>query len=181
MRAESWQTAEVPGPIKAILVSEPKKVAELLKSSSNPVLFLGFQIMDLSSEGFDPMDIVGEISETTKARLVTSSKQVLAELRKRDLKDSHILPPIELADRLSDPNWEGIDGGGQHDLAIFVGMPYYFEWLILSRLKHFAYRHLKTLTLDPYYHPNASRSLPNLPPNRWRKFMEELASTLRGG
>jgi acetyl-CoA decarbonylase/synthase complex subunit epsilon len=61
-----------------------------------------------------------------------------------------------------------VDGKGQHDLALFVGLYYYMEWTILSGLKHFA-KHLKTISLDNVYHPHASWSFPNLSHEEWVK------------
>ena len=57
-------------------------------------------------------------------------------------------------------------GKTPYDLAIFVGLPYYMEWTILSGLKHFAPQ-LKTMTLDCVYQPNASWSFPNSTIKDW--------------
>jgi CO dehydrogenase/acetyl-CoA synthase complex epsilon subunit len=61
---------------------------------------------------------------------------------------------MHIGNRLVDPTWQGLDGKGHPDLALFVGLPYYMKALILSGLKHFA-PNLKTMTLDNMYHPHA--------------------------
>ena len=45
---------------------------------------------------------------------------------------------MDIGNRLVDSEWKGIDGKGPHDLALFVGLPYYMELTILSGLKHYA-------------------------------------------
>jgi len=79
-----------------------------------------------------------------------------------------------------DPEWKGLDGGGQYDLALFVGMPYYMEWVVLSGIKHFA-QNLKTITLDRFYHPHASWSFPNLPLKSWMENLKVIMEKLGGG
>jgi acetyl-CoA decarbonylase/synthase complex subunit epsilon len=76
------------------------------------------------------------------------------------------MPAMDIGNRLTDPDWKGLDGNGNYDLAIFVGLPYYMEWTILSGLKHFAPQ-LKTMTLDCVYQPNASWSFPNSTIKDW--------------
>jgi len=86
---------------------------------------------------------------------------------------------LELAERLRDPSWTGLDGEGQHDLVILLGYHYYYSWLILSGLKSFAHGHLKTFSLDPYYQPHASYSLQNYAlKERWVSFMKGMVASL---
>jgi acetyl-CoA decarbonylase/synthase complex subunit epsilon len=61
----------------------------------------------------------------------------------------------------SDPEWKGLDGMGQYDLAMIVGVPYYMEWLILSALKHSA-PDVKTISLDRFYQPKNLRQTRSL-------------------
>lgn len=86
---------------------------------------------------------------------------------------------MDIGNRLVDPEWQGIDGKGPHDLALFVGLPYYMESLILSGLKHFA-PSLKTITLDNLYHAHASWSFPNANSEEWAKNLKIMTSRFEG-
>jgi len=87
---------------------------------------------------------------------------------------------MDVGNRLVDPEWQGIDGKGHPDLALFVGLPYYMEALILSGLKHFA-PNLKTITLDNVYHPHASWSFPNAGAKDWAENLKVMTSKFEGG
>jgi acetyl-CoA decarbonylase/synthase complex subunit epsilon len=87
---------------------------------------------------------------------------------------------MDIGNRLVDPSWQGLDGKGHPDLAMFVGLPYYMEALILSGLKHFA-PDLRTMTLDNLYHPHASWSYPNGSLEDWAANLTVMTSKFEGG
>jgi len=88
------------------------------------------------------------------------------------------MPAMDIANRLRDPKWKGFDGKGQYDVALFVGLPYYMTWLILSGLKHFS-SNLKTISLDRFYQPHASWSFPNISVEEWRKNLDTIENKLK--
>jgi CO dehydrogenase/acetyl-CoA synthase complex epsilon subunit len=157
-------------------VDSPEKASGLLRRFRRPVVSIGSEILEYSGE--DICEQMEKICKTIDACIMSSSPSILERLDGGGLK---IKPSslLELADRLRDPAWMGIDGGGQHDVALFLGFNYYYSWLILSGLKNFAYKHLKTFSLDPYYQPNATYSLQNfVVKERWANFMSGLATSL---
>jgi acetyl-CoA decarbonylase/synthase complex subunit epsilon len=87
---------------------------------------------------------------------------------------------MDIGNRLVDPTWQGIDCKGHPDLAMFVGLPYYMEALILSGLKHFA-PDLRTMTLDNMFHAHASWSFPNASPKVWAENLTVMTSKFKGG
>jgi acetyl-CoA decarbonylase/synthase complex subunit epsilon len=87
---------------------------------------------------------------------------------------------MDMGNRLLDPEWQGLDGKGPYDLALFVGMPYYMEGLIICGLKHFA-PELKTITLDNLYHAHASWSFPNATLEEWANNLKVMTSKFEGG
>ena len=89
---------------------------------------------------------------------------MVGEFLKRGYEPAGFMSAMDIGNRLVDPEWQGIDGKGHPDLALFVGLPFYMEGLILSGLMHFA-PELKTITLDNMYHPHASWSFPT---ERWK-------------
>ncbi len=105
---------------------------------------------------------------------------MVSEFLKRGYKPAGWMPAVDIGNRLADSGWMGIDGKGPHDLALFVGLPYYMEWTILSGLKHFA-PNLKTMTLDNVYQPNASWSFPNIPEKDWVENLKVMIEKFEGG
>ena len=75
---------------------------------------------------------------------------------------------MDIGNRLQDPSWKGLDGKGSYDIALFLGLPYYMEFVILSCLKHFSNK-LKTISLNRYYNPHATWSFPNLKVEDWNE------------
>ena len=175
MRGEPWQTAEIPGPKKAHVITDPRIVASLIRRSSKPILVVG---------GEADASVVEEAIELSRAvgMPIVATPSTLKTFSERGFEEVHPLSAVEIGERLRDPDWEGLDGSGQYDLALLMGFKYYVSWLILSGLKHFARRgegYLMTVSLDPYYQPHASWSLPNLTPERWEENIKGVLQHLR--
>ena len=86
---------------------------------------------------------------------------------------------MDIGSRLADPEWKGLDGKGPYELALFIGLPYYMQFVILSGLKHFS-TNLTTISLDRFYNPHASWSFPNLSVKEWRENVDTVISKLEG-
>jgi len=158
--AEPWQTAEIPGPKKALVITKPEVVAAMLKKAKHPVLIVGHKAAEIRVGNRRLIDYLIKLAEKAAIPVVATAHTV-SEFSKRNYKPAGFMSAVDIGNRLVDSEWIGIDGKGQHDLALFVGLPYYMEWTILSGLKHFA-SNLKTITLDNFYHPHASWSFPNI-------------------
>ena len=116
-------------------------------------------------EGLKLIDYLIELA--TKAHIpVVVTASTNREFLSRGFTPAALMPAVDIGNRLTDPAWKGFDSKDSYDLAIFVGLPYYMEWTILSGLKHFAPQ-LKTMTLDCVYQPNASWSFPNSTIKDW--------------
>ncbi len=176
-RAESWQTAEIPGPKKALTPKTPETIALFIKRAKRPLIVAGSECIKLEVNGERYIDYIIKIAKTGNIPVVATAHTVKSFLEK-GIREIFSMSAMEVADRLRDPEWKGFDGKGQYDLVLFAGMKYYFEWLILSGLKHFA-PHLKTVSLDKYYQPHASWSFPNLPDKEWRETLLKIAEKLK--
>jgi acetyl-CoA decarbonylase/synthase complex subunit epsilon len=165
MAAEPWQTAEIPGPKKALVVTKPEVVATMIKKAKHPILVVGHKAVETELEKKKLIDYMIELAKKAEIPVVATA-HIISEFHKRKYKPAGFLPAVDIGNRLVDAEWAGIDGKGPHDLALFVGLPYYMEWVILSGLKHFA-PNLKTVTLDNVYHPHASWSFPNTSVKDW--------------
>jgi acetyl-CoA decarbonylase/synthase complex subunit epsilon len=177
--AEPWQTAEIPGPKKALVITKPEAVAAMIKKAKHPILIVGHKAAEI--ELGDERLIDHMIRLAKKANIpVVATAHMIGEFLKRGYKPAGWMPAVDIGNRLTDPEWSGLDGKGQYDLALFAGLPYYMEWTILSGLKHFA-PNLKTITLDNVYHPHASWSFPNMSAKDWMENLKVIIEKLEGG
>jgi acetyl-CoA decarbonylase/synthase complex subunit epsilon len=179
MAAEPWQIAEIPGPKKALVITKPEVVAAMIKRAKHPVLVVGHKAAEIDFENGKLIDFIIEFSRKSRIPVVATA-HIVSEFIRRGFKPAAYMPAVDIGNRLTDPSWDGADGKGQHDLALFIGLYYYMEWTILSGLKHFAH-HLKTITLDNVYHPHASWSFPNLPYEEWVKNLKVILEKFEGG
>lgn len=163
--AEPWQTAEIPGPKRAFVITKPEAVAAMIKKAKHPILIVGSKTAEIDVEDKKLIDYMIDFAKKSKIPVVATA-HMISEFLKRGYKPASWMPAVDIGNRLVDPEWSGIDGKGPHDLALFIGLPYYMEWAILSGLKHFA-PNLKTITLDNVYHPQANWSFPNTSVKDW--------------
>ncbi|MEM2975543.1 MAG: CO dehydrogenase/acetyl-CoA synthase complex subunit epsilon [Candidatus Bathyarchaeia archaeon] len=177
--AEPWQTAEIAGPKKAMVITKPEVVVSMIKTAKRPILIVGSESLNIkcsSEENF--MDYVIHLAKIVNIPVVATA-HIVGEFVKKGFKPSAWMPLVDIANRLQDSEWKGLDGNGQYDLAVFAGFPYYMEWVVLNNLKHFA-PNLKTITLDRYYQPNASWSFPNLSVDNWSQNLQAIIEKLGG-
>jgi anaerobic carbon-monoxide dehydrogenase, CODH/ACS complex subunit epsilon len=162
---ESWQTAEIPGPKKASLIIKPDIADAMIRRAKRPLMIVGHGIIEYEVEEQKLIDYLIELAKKAHIPVVVTAS-TNREFLNRGFTPSALMPAVDIGNRLTDPGWKGFDGRDAYDLAIFVGLPYYMEWTILSGLKHFA-PNLKTMTLDCVYQPNASWSFPNSTIKDW--------------
>ena len=172
------QTAEIAGPKKAFLIQKPEVAAAMIKRAKRALLVVGSKAVNIRSRDGDFVDTamrLGRLENTT----VAATGHLVGEFRRRDDEEVYTMPLMNLGDRLRDPEWEGFDGKGAYNLALFVGFPYYLEWLVLSGLKSFA-PNLTTISLERVYQPNASWSFGNMTQEEWEEVIEKIVSILEG-
>lgn len=173
---EPWQTAEVPGPKKALIINNPQIIVALIRRSKKPVIIAGHRAAEIKLKNGFLIDYIIRIAQ--KARIpVISSPIIQKDFIERGFSDFIGMPLVEIGSRLIDPEWRGFNGEGIYDLAIFAGFTYYVGWLLLSSLKHFSSQ-TKTISLDMYYQPHASWSFPNMSQSDWEKNLEAIIEGL---
>ncbi|MEM3506258.1 MAG: CO dehydrogenase/acetyl-CoA synthase complex subunit epsilon [Candidatus Bathyarchaeia archaeon] len=173
-KAEPWQKAEIPGPIKALPVTKPEVIAAMIKRSKRPILLVGNKALE--NDGFG-VEFSIKLAKTINISTVATA-HILKEFKNRGFQPNSWMSLMEIANRLSDPEWKGLDGISNYDLVIFLGFNYYLQWTVLSSLKHFA-NHLKTVSIDRFYQPHANWSLTNLSIEEWKKFLTEVLDLLK--
>ncbi len=175
---ESWQKAEIAGPKKALVITKPEVAAAMIKRAKRPILVVGHKAAEIDMEEKKLIDYMIDLAKSGGIPVVATA-HIVSEFLKRDYRPASWMPAVDIGNRLSDPEWSGLDGKGQYDLALFVGLPYYMEWTILSGLKHFA-PNLKTVTLDRVYHPNASWSFPLTSSKDWIEGLKVIIEKVGG-
>lgn len=108
---------------------------------------------------------------------IVATAHTIKEFVKNGFYSAVQMSAMDIGNRLNDQNWTGLDGNGSYDIALFMGLPYYMEFVILSGLKHFS-TDLKTIALDRYYNPHASWSFPNLKVEGWIQSFETILKIL---
>lgn len=178
MKAEPWQKAEIAGPKKALLILKPEVVVAMIKRAKNPILIVGHLASREYSDDVKMIDYAIRLSEISGIPIVATAHTV-REFLKREFQPAASMSAMDIGNRLKDQDWRGLDGKRPHDLALFMGLPYYMEFVILAGLKHFSEK-LKTISLDRYYNPHATWSFPNIKVKDWNDNFKIILSKLEG-
>jgi len=148
------------------LLCTPKIAKLMLKKAKRPLMVIGPLVTE------DPVfSLAVDIAKKWNMPIVTTG-DAFKVFNDKGI-DTTSYGVVEIVNLLKDPEWQGINGEGQHDLVIFIGVIYYIASQGLSSLKHFA-PHLKTLTICKYFHSNADASFPNMKNDEWFKYLEKL-------
>jgi len=179
MSCEPWQCAEVAATKKANSITKPEVAVAMIKKATRPILIVGSNATERWMEGTQLIEYIINFAKASKVPVVATAHMV-GEFLKRGYEPAAFMSAMDIGNRLADPEWRGIDGKGHPNTALFVGIPYYMEALILSGLKHFA-PGLKTVTLDNMYHPHASWSFPNATLEDWANNLKVMTQKFEGG
>lgn len=176
MSAEPWQRAEIPGPKKALVFAKPEVVVTMVKTAKRPILIVGHEAVNKGLGEEKVIDYMIRMAKMAEIPVVATA-HIFGEFVKRGFQPATWMSAMDITNRLQDPEWKGLDGMGQYDLALFIGIPYYMEWVILSSLKH-ASTDLKTISLGRFYQPHATCSFSNFSLKYWIKCIKVIISGL---
>ncbi|MDW8023493.1 MAG: CO dehydrogenase/acetyl-CoA synthase complex subunit epsilon [Nitrososphaerota archaeon] len=174
---QPWQTAEVTSTRRAWIIANANVAVNLIQKSLRPVLVVGNAVAEVEFEGKKLIDYVIELARETNVPVIATS-HVVGEFLKRNYKPAAVMSLMEVGNRLVDREWNGVGGDGPYDMVLFIGLPYYMSYEILSALKNFATK-LVTVNLDNAYNPQASWSLPNVSVKEWVNFITGITSKLK--
>ncbi|MEM4245742.1 MAG: CO dehydrogenase/acetyl-CoA synthase complex subunit epsilon [Candidatus Bathyarchaeia archaeon] len=176
--AEPWQRAEVPGTKKALLLPKPQVLTGLVRKTKKRIMIVGSETFTFGIAEKELIECIRRFTQNEGIH-VHASANTIRRFLENGFEPESFGPVFEIANRLQDSNWKGLDGEGNYDIALLIGLPYYMGWLILSGLRNFA-TDLVTVSLDPYYQPNANWSLPNQSRENWIRFIKDLATSTTG-
>jgi len=163
----------------AKIMEDASQYSGLVRAAKRPLLIIGPMLEQWTVDGKVAMEYALEIAKAGNIPIcaTATTRKRLLEL---GVNPDSCYDGVEIVNHLKDPGWRGVKKEGNHDLVMFFGIRSDLEEQLLSVLKHFAYKHLKTMTLDKYYFPHANYSLPNFRKlTGWKKFLEDLISDLR--
>lgn len=175
-KAESWQKAEIAGPKKALLILKPEVVVAMIKRAKRPLVIVGHLAAEDYSDDVKMIDYAIRMSKINGIPVVATG-HTIKEFVKKDFNSAVYMSAMDIGVRLTDPEWKGLDGKGPYDLALFMGLPYYMEFVILAGLKSFS-TDLNTISLDRFYDPHATWSFPNLSVKDWNDSFETILNKL---
>lgn len=163
----------------ARIIENPSESAKLIKRAQRPLFVVGARILEWTLDGKMVAEYAAEIVKVGHIPVCATANT------KKKLLELGVTPEcsydiIEIINHLKDREWQGVKKEGNHDLVVFLGVRADLANQGLSALKHFA-PHLKTMTLSPFYYPNADYSLPNLKDDKkkWKEFYENLIANLK--
>lgn len=170
-KVTAWETAEIRGPKVAFNLT-PENTGRMLKRAKRLLIVVGGDALEMKTDGVDVPDVVVRLAKSLNGTVVVSPGVFKAFKEYEDI--SLVNMGLEdVVNRLKDEGWRGFDGDGAYDMVCFIGGLYYFQSMMLATLKHFAPK-LKTISLDRFYHPNATFSLENLSPEKWKEGLEAM-------
>jgi len=175
--ARPYQKANIPGPEMGTSVTDPQVMANILKDPKKKVFVIGPEALTWEVGEKKIVDLYVEIANKIDCDVVSTGHAYGYLKDKIDAKKLRDMSLINIITRLGDENWNGFDGQGQYNMAIFGGHLVFYISQGLSKLKNFT-NWLKTVDLDKYSHPNARFSLPNLSNDDWKEFLEALIAKL---
>jgi acetyl-CoA decarbonylase/synthase complex subunit epsilon len=169
------------GTKSARLVEDTAQYANLIGKAKRPLLVLGPLLLEWSLDSKLAIEYALEIAKAANIPLC-ATETLKGKMLELGTEPDNVYDAVEIVNHLKDPEWQGVRKEGNHDLVIFFGIRSDLEEQCLSVLKHFAYKHLKTMTLDKYYFPHANYSLPNFrKEEQWKAFLEGLLDNLKKG
>jgi acetyl-CoA decarbonylase/synthase complex subunit epsilon len=174
-KVTAWETSEIRGP-KLALNLTPENTARMIKRAKRLLIIVGGEAIQMQKNNINVHNIASRISKSMNGS-IASSPGVYKPFTKKPELNVINMGTLDIINRVKDDTWQGFDGKGPYDIVVFIGGIYYFQSMMLSTLKHFAPK-LKTITIDPYYHPNATFSLENLKTEKWKEGIEAMLKIL---
>jgi acetyl-CoA decarbonylase/synthase complex subunit epsilon len=174
MSTKPWQTWAI-NPKQGIGMKEPVQLVKIIKNATRPIIVVGGLADKIDvHDGKKLLDLLIELGKNIP---VVATSNISKAFIDKGFHPATIMTAVNITNRLSDPNWKGLDGKGQYDLVIYTGMTIYLELQMLSRLKHYA-KWIKSISLERYFIPNADIGIANLKEDKWKEgmklFMEEM-------
>lgn len=175
-KVKPWQPIATVGPSAGTPIEKPIILVKMLMKAKRPLLVVGSQFLDFKMDDSETLlDFIIDLGDKIPIVATADSTRKFIE---KGFKPALIMNSADIVQRLGDEDWKGIDGQGQHDFAAFISFPYVLITTLLNHLKHFAYKYLKTVSLDRGFQPNATYSLVNMKKDEYRAAIKEIVTEI---
>ena len=174
-KVTAWEKSEVRGP-KLALNLTPENCARMIKRAQRLLIIVGGEAIKMQKNKINIHNIASRISNSMNGTIASSPGVFKPFTSKPELNVIN-MGMEDIINRVQNKKWQGFDGKGPYDIVVFIGGIYYFQSMMLSTLKHFAPKQ-KTISIDPFYHPNATFSLENLKIEKWKEGIEAMLNIL---
>jgi acetyl-CoA decarbonylase/synthase complex subunit epsilon len=173
-----FDVANIPGPETGGVVA-PEVIGNYISSSKRPLLVVGSEI--LRDDFF--LDVAIELGKQG-IPVAATGHSIKGFIEKGYTENVTYYNLHELTNCLRDPNWKGLDGQGNYDFVIFLGILYYYASQMLSCIKNFATDPLiRAVSIDRYYHPNARMGFSNITLRQeelYKDMLNRVVKSIRG-
>jgi CO dehydrogenase/acetyl-CoA synthase complex epsilon subunit len=162
-RPIAWRPTARTGPKRGVAVNA-KTVKRIIDEAENPIIVAGPRVRH-DDELFD---MVVSLSRKKKMPIFATGGSIRAFEEKGV--DASQISVLHLTNLLMDPDWN-VEGKSV-DVAVFSGTDYGIANNVFSTLKNWG--DVKTISVSPYYQPNASISFGNLNEEVFKEYIEVL-------
>ncbi|RMF90520.1 MAG: CO dehydrogenase/acetyl-CoA synthase complex subunit epsilon [Methanobacteriota archaeon] len=158
-----WRPTARTGPRQGVAV-DARTMKRIIAEAENPIVVAGPKVRH------DPLylELALGISKRYGAPIFATGGSIRA-FAEKGVKARQI-GLLQLVNRLLDPEWKV--GKGRVDVAVFIGTEYAIANNVFSTLKNWG--DVKTLSISPYFQPNATVSFGNTSEEIFKEYMEEL-------
>ncbi|MCI2425984.1 CO dehydrogenase/acetyl-CoA synthase complex subunit epsilon [Candidatus Acetothermia bacterium] len=174
-----WDVNILTGTKTARIIEDPVQFAGLIKKATRPLYILGPDTVDRKIG--DKLFLKYCLDLAKAGNLpICATAHVQKKMEEFGVKPNSSYDIIEIVNHLKDPEWQGVNKEGNHDLIVFSGVRCDLAERGLATLKHFA-PHLKTMALCRFSHPNADFALPVIRKDeKWQEYFASLIANLIG-
>jgi CO dehydrogenase/acetyl-CoA synthase complex epsilon subunit len=162
-RPIAWRPTARTGPKQGVAVNT-NTVKRIIEEANNPIIVAGPKVRH--DQGL--FDAVVEISKKFGLPIFATGGSIKAFSEKSVSAEQISL--LHLTNLLLDPEW--MNDKGNVDVAVFIGTEYAIANNIFSTLKNWG--DVKTVSVSPYFQPNAAVSFANLNAEVFNEYLEEL-------
>ncbi|MFX0065296.1 MAG: carbon monoxide dehydrogenase beta subunit family protein [Candidatus Hermodarchaeota archaeon] len=179
MSTQPWELGNHPGPVKNAKKLTVSAFKRLIQEPESTLLIVG-STPSLSGSNGEPREdgkFVLEMAEllAKKGVVIAATLGGYKILNSRNIKVQRHAGIVQLCKKLSDKDWDYF--GQEIKIVIMAGLPHYLQSQALSALRHNA-PHVRTISLDPYYSPNADFSSPTVGKRKKEEWFNELKSAV---
>ncbi|MFQ5801051.1 MAG: CO dehydrogenase/acetyl-CoA synthase complex subunit epsilon [Candidatus Hydrothermarchaeales archaeon] len=158
-----WQPTARTGPKQGVAVNA-RTVKRIIDEAENPIIVAGPRVRH------DPelFDVVVALSQKKEIPIIATGGSIKAFKEKGV--DAEQMSLLHLVNLLLDPDWR--INNKRVDVAVFMGTDYAIANNVFSTLKNWG--DVKTVSVSPYYQPNAEVSFENLNDEVFKEYLEVL-------